>query len=121
MADPFRSDRSWRFEVDRADLWQRICATDEFATWWPWLHRFDATGGLSTSERWSCTVSPPLPYSVRFDVHFDLVDPARLVQATVTGDISGRARLPSTTTNSDVGRASCRRSARPTRSCAASG
>lgn len=93
MADPFRSDRSWRFDVGRDELWERIAATDDFPSWWPWLREFEATGALATHERWSCVVSPPLPYTVRFDVAFDLVDPARLVHATVTGDIGGQARL----------------------------
>lgn len=93
MADPFRSDRSWSFDVSRGDLWERISATDAYPSWWPWLRRFEASGGLAADERWSCSVSPPLPYTVDFEVRFDLVDPARLVHATVTGDIGGTARL----------------------------
>jgi hypothetical protein len=38
-------------------------------------------------------VQPPLPYSLRFDLHFDEVVPARSAGARVEGDISGHARI----------------------------
>jgi hypothetical protein len=93
VARPFRSDRSWRFDVTSDVLWQHICDTDSYRTWWPWLRRFDPADGLAAATTWRCEVSPPLPYVVRFRVHHDVVDPARLVASTVSGDIGGTARL----------------------------
>jgi len=89
----FRSDRSWRFDVPREELWHRIVSTDEYRRWWPWLRSFEPDGGLAANRRWTCVVAPPLPYTVRFHIHFDRVDPGHLVESIVTGDIGGTARL----------------------------
>jgi uncharacterized protein YndB with AHSA1/START domain len=90
---PFRSDRSWRFDATGAEVWQRIAATDDYRRWWPWLSRFDPAEGLALGSRWSCEVSPPLPYVVRFEIHIDRIEVGRLIEATVRGDIAGTARL----------------------------
>ncbi len=89
----FHSDRSWSFDVGCDDLWARICSTNDYSEWWPWLRAFDAGQGLVEAERWTCTVAPPLPYTVRFHVHLDRVEAARTVNARVSGDIAGTARL----------------------------
>ena len=93
MARPFRSDRSWRFDVASDVLWDRICDTASYREWWPWLRRFEPAGGLAVDETWRCEVSPPLPYVVRFEVRHDHVEPGRVVESTVRGDIGGTARL----------------------------
>jgi hypothetical protein len=90
---PFRSDRAWRFDVDGDALWERIAAVEEYRAWWPWLRTFDPGDGLVPDSRWDCEVSPPLPYRVRFVIHIDHLDPGRLVESTVSGDIVGWARL----------------------------
>jgi len=48
---------------------------------------------LAAGEVWLCEVQPPLPYALRFRVRLDEVEPARLVRATVDGDIVGSAHL----------------------------
>lgn len=89
----FRSDRSWRFDISRDELWERINATDDYATWWPWLRAFEASDAIVSGALWECAVSPPLPYTVRFVIGFDRVEAGRVVEATVTGDVEGTARL----------------------------
>jgi len=89
----FHSDRSWRFDVGRDRLWDRITTTDEYTQWWPWLQAFEPDGGVVPGQRWTCTVAPPLPYRVRFEVHFVDVVPGHHVESTVSGDIGGHARL----------------------------
>ena len=89
----FRSDRSWRFAVSSAELWDCLTITEDYPNWWPWLRRFRPDGGFRTGARWSCTVSPPLPYDVQFSVLLDEVDPARRVRARVDGDVRGDAVL----------------------------
>lgn len=90
---PFRSDRSWSFAVDTDELWSMLTRVDRYPAWWPWLARFHPIGGFQPGARWSCTVSPPLPYEVHFSVLLDDVDPGRSVRARVTGDIDGDALL----------------------------
>ena len=93
MSSPFCSDRAWRFDIDRSALWARLAAVEDYQRWWPWLRRFESDEGLVEGASWGCEVSPPLPYIVRFEVHLDRVEADRLVEATVSGDIVGTARL----------------------------
>lgn len=93
MPQPFLSDRDWVFALGPDVLWDRIVSVDEYTRWWPWLRHFDPVGGFGEGARWACEVAPPLPYVVRFTVHLDRVDRGVQVQATVSGDIEGRAQL----------------------------
>jgi hypothetical protein len=90
---PFHFDRTWPFDLPAAALWDVLNQTDEFPIWWTWLREFRADGGLESGTTAHCVVKAPLPYSLRLDVRIDTVRPAELLTATVTGDLSGRARL----------------------------
>src|SRR4051812_19681380 len=37
-----RSDRRYRFDVERTRLWREIAELGHYTEWWPWLRRFDA-------------------------------------------------------------------------------
>jgi hypothetical protein len=87
-----RSDRRYRFDVDPPTLWKAMTDVDAYRRWWPWLSRLDA-GGFDAGERWQCVVRPPLPYSLRFALDLEVVDPPTLAEAAVSGDIVGSARL----------------------------
>jgi uncharacterized protein YndB with AHSA1/START domain len=86
------SDRRYRFDLEPEELWSAISRVDGYRRWWPWLRRFDAAG-LVAGDSWACTVQPPLPYSLRFTVHLDEVVAPERVDARVSGDIVGTARL----------------------------
>jgi uncharacterized protein YndB with AHSA1/START domain len=86
------SDRRYPFPVPPVALWSAITATDDYRRWWPWLRAFEADG-LVAGGRWRCTVRPPLPYTLRFTIHLDEVEPSRLVTSHITGDIRGTARI----------------------------
>lgn len=88
-----RSDRLWTFDLDADSLWGRMSDLDRYRGWWPWLREFDADGGFGPGARWRCTVAPPLPYVVRFVIDLERVDEGRSVTASVSGDITGEARL----------------------------
>ncbi len=89
----FESDRSWCFELSPEQLWERLTNVSDYETWWPWLQRFRPIGGFDEGARWACTVSPPVPYDVRFSVLLEDVRPACSVRARVVGDIEGDAEL----------------------------
>ena len=93
MPTSFDSDRCWDFPVPADELWHRLSTVDEYATWWPWLRRFDPGDGIASGARWRCEVAPPLPYVVRFTVHLEHVEECRSIDSTVRGDIEGSARL----------------------------
>lgn len=87
-----RSDRRYRFDVDAPTLWAALVDVDAYRRWWPWLARFDADR-FEPGATWTCVVQPPLPYSLRFVIRLDDVDPCASASATVSGDIEGSARL----------------------------
>lgn len=89
----FRSDRAWAFGLSPDELWPHLVRLEDYRDWWPWLVRFDPIGGFQAGARWDCTVTPPLPYDVRFSVLLDHVEPERVAAARVVGDIRGDATL----------------------------
>lgn len=86
------SDRRYRFPTEPDALWDAFCRVDDYQTWWPWLRRFEP-GALEPGARWACSVQPPLPYVVRFDLVLTEVVEGQSVGARVEGDVSGDARL----------------------------
>lgn len=74
-----------------------MARVDAYREWWPWLRDFEAAA-LTSGERWSAVVQPPLPYRLRFELRLHEVVAPRLVSAEVSGDIEGSARLEITPT-----------------------
>ena len=87
-----RSDRWYDFPASRSTVWEAFLATGQYRRWWPWLVEFDARE-LAVGQTWSCAVSPPLPYVVRFTLELVDVEPPVAVRALVRGDVVGDARL----------------------------
>ena len=87
-----QSDRSYRFHVDRASVWSALTDVERYPRWWPWLRRFDGEA-FAVGERWCCVVSPPLPYSLRFELVLEEVLDREAASARLDGDIAGAARL----------------------------
>jgi hypothetical protein len=92
------SDRRYAFAVDPSMLWSIIKGVDDYPGWWPWLRRFEARG-LEVGDVWTCTVRPPLPYTLTFAITIDEVVERERVAATVDGDITGVAQLEITETD----------------------
>ncbi len=87
-----RSDRRHRFPVEPDVLWAAMARVDRYPEWWPWLRRFEGRH-LAVGDVWTCTVQPPLPWTLRFQIEIDEVVPATLVTAVVSGDVRGTARV----------------------------
>ena len=88
----FRLDRRWVFGVVPRDLWEALSRPNRLREWWPWLRTLDSDGLVQGTVS-HCEVRGPVPYSLRFDVALIEVVPERLVDARVSGDIAGPARL----------------------------
>ena len=86
------STRRVHLDADRETVWAAMNQVEEFPRWWPWLRHFDGMK-LATGSAWECEVQPPLPYALRFTVLLDEVVPACSVKATLSGDLTGTARL----------------------------
>jgi hypothetical protein len=85
---------AFRFDAPPDVVWTTIERTNEFERWWGWLGDFRLDGpGLQTGAVLLGVVSPPLPYRMRLRVELDdCVRPSR-IEATVHGDLEGRAHL----------------------------
>lgn len=88
----FETDRSYQLPVSPDELWQVLRQVDDYRSWWPWLRRFDAVA-LAAGEVWECLVHPPLPYRVRFAVVLEEVRAPGVLEASITGNVLGRARI----------------------------
>ncbi|HUE60555.1 MAG TPA: hypothetical protein VMO88_13325 [Acidimicrobiales bacterium] len=85
---------SFRFPVAPVDLWSAMGRLDEFERWWGWLGELRVDGGgLQTGTVLHGTVSPPVPFRMQVDVELERCVPFELIDARVTGDLSGDAHL----------------------------
>lgn len=66
--------------------------TDDYRTWWPWLHGFDGAA-FEEGATWRCAVKPPLPYVLRFDLALVDVLEHHRVRVAVSGDLTGHGLL----------------------------
>jgi hypothetical protein len=87
-----RSDRHYRFDVPRIELWQALTQVDQYRTWWSWLRQFDGLA-FAAGERWRCVVKPQLPYTLEFVIALDAVKAGESAGASLSGDIEGWAQL----------------------------
>jgi uncharacterized protein YndB with AHSA1/START domain len=87
-------DKRFRFAASPESVWAAMERLDEFERWWGWLGGFDVQGdGLREGSVLRGTVAPPLPYRMSVQVDVTRCRPARLVDALVSGDLAGPARL----------------------------
>jgi hypothetical protein len=89
---PFAFDRTWEFDVAPHELWAVLSDTSAFSGWWPWLRSFDPIP-LESGRSTRCAIGPPLPYLLRVNITITAVQPAESLDAVVSGDVRGPARL----------------------------
>ena len=82
------------FPVTPLELWSAIERIDQFERWWSWLGDLQLDGdGLRAGSVLRGTVAPPVPYRMRVAVELGRCEPGELIDAAVTGDLAGEARL----------------------------
>lgn len=103
MAATFRFEREWPFPCSAAELWAVLERVEEYASWWPWLRRFDLDPpGLQAGARARCVLAAPVtPFSLRLDVELTDVVPGRSAEAVVTGNLVGQGALVITPADAD--------------------
>lgn len=76
------------------EVWDRIERFEQYETWWGWLDSFRAEReGLVDGNVLEGVVAPPLPFRLNVQVRLDRCDRPHHVDASVDGDIRGRASL----------------------------
>jgi hypothetical protein len=82
------------FPVPPSEVWVAIGQLDQFEQWWGWLGELKVDGpGLQAGSVLRGTVAPPVPYRMRVTVNVDRCVTERLIDASVSGDLVGKAHL----------------------------
>jgi carbon monoxide dehydrogenase subunit G len=82
------------FDAPPEQVWRSIERTERFESWWAWLREFRLEGPrLEDGAVLHGLVSPPVPYQMRIRVVLDHCEAPRRIDATVHGDLEGRAGL----------------------------
>ena len=89
---PFGFDRTFAFAVTPAEFWATINRTDRYPEWWGWLREFESDG-LHSGSTTTCAIRAPLPYTLRCTIRVEQAVPNELLDAVVSGDLEGPARL----------------------------
>jgi len=93
---PHVIDYSASFGLDAPpeQVWSVIERSEQFEAWWGWLEEFRLEGGgLVDGAVLHGVVCPPLPYRMRLRVVLEQCSRPRSIDASVHGDLEGRARL----------------------------
>jgi uncharacterized protein YndB with AHSA1/START domain len=86
--------REYEFGLAPRELWRRIEQVEQYERWWPWLEEFRLDGNrLETGAVLNGVVIPPLPYRMRIRVELTRCEPPEAIDATISGDLVGRATL----------------------------
>lgn len=99
-------DDAFWFALPPEQVWAAVERFDRFEAWWGWLREFRVEReGLVDGNVLRGTVVPPLPYRLRVTVRLERCEPPALIEATVDGDLRGRAALSLTPSGegTDVG------------------
>lgn len=86
----------YQFPVAPEQMWDTLTHFDRYPDWWTWLRDFAAVPGGTglTGGTWlTGTVVPPVPYRLSLRVRLDRCVRPSLVEATVEGDLEGKAEL----------------------------
>jgi hypothetical protein len=96
VASPYVIDYTGRFgfPVSSSEVWSAMGQFDQFERWWGWLRELEVNGpGLQAGSVLRGTVAPPVPYRMRVVVELDRCVSEGLIDASVTGDLVGKAHL----------------------------
>jgi carbon monoxide dehydrogenase subunit G len=84
----------FRFAHPPKTVWAAIDHVECFEDWWAWLSELRVNGpGLRDGSVLEAVVSPPVPYRMRLRVAFSRCIPPSRIDAIVSGDLNGRAKL----------------------------
>ena len=90
----FEYAETFTFAATPEQVWAVLERFEALAATWPWLRelRIDGTG-LQQGTVIRGVVAPPVPYQMRLTVVLDDCAPAKYINASVHGDLEGRAHI----------------------------
>lgn len=91
--EPGRADRTVTVDADVDTTWAALVDIDRYPRRWPWLRMLEWRGQFRPGTRCRARVRSPFGYSVHVNIALVRVVPGHLVEARVTGDVVGTARV----------------------------
>lgn len=82
----------WRFDAPLEAVWNAVLQAEAWPSWWTGVERVvtlehgDASG---LGARWHCTCKSVLPFRLTFVTHVTRVEPLRLLEGRVDGELEG--------------------------------
>src|SRR5690349_7701340 len=86
----FEFDRTWDLSVRADQLWATVAVPRRYCEWWKWLEEFDAEE-FRVGADIPLVIKSPLWYRLHTVMHVDRLEPARWMDATISGDLAGPA------------------------------
>jgi len=83
----------WRLEADIERVWECLCDTDSWPSWWPSVVKVEllcpprAPDGVGAIRRLHWKTA--LPYDLTFDVETIAIEPMRRIEARASGELEG--------------------------------
>lgn len=94
MAPTVEYHGHFEFALPPDAVWEGMEHTDDFESWWSWLHDFRHDGDrLTPGSVLRGVVEPPLPYRMQISVEIVGAERPRWIDAQVRGDLVGPAHL----------------------------
>lgn len=92
-ATPYRLSTLWQFAAPLEPVWQAILDAQAWPLWWPGIESVVtlASGdahGVGALRHWRCKSA--LPYRLSFTTHVTRIEPLRLIEGLVEGELEGR-------------------------------
>jgi hypothetical protein len=88
----FDFERTWDLPISADRLWAVVAVPHRYCEWWNWLERFDGDE-FRVGADLPLVIKSPLWYRLHTVLHVDRLAPARWMDATVSGDLTGPASL----------------------------
>lgn len=86
----------WTFEAPADLVWAVIADGEHWPEWWSYVERVEQIGAGQSDGRfsvWRYSWKTLLPYKIHLDLRITRIDPPRLLEADVTGDLVGLGRF----------------------------
>jgi len=92
-ATPYHMSTLWQFAAPLEPVWQAILLAEAWPLWWPGIESVvtlapgDASG-LGARRHWRC--KSVLPYRLSFTTRVTRIEPLRLIEGLVEGELEGQ-------------------------------
>lgn len=92
-AEDYQLVSIWRLDAPVEQVWHTLTDAERWPDWWPYVEAVEQIEAGEPSGQhsiWRYTWKTMLPYKLRFELCVTRIEAPVLLEADVTGDVSGR-------------------------------